>query len=496
MKTADHTPSPVCATFAPLLPLAAHGMLASRRAVALEEHLAGCAHCRDEMVRHAAMDAALRQAVAPPRGAQPPFSREEIAQMLQRTTERTASPVVSRGGADAGAGRLWLAGLSAVAAVVLVAVLAQALFAWHHGPSDRRPATRQPLPANIELKSLSMVSPTEGWAVGNTTPHPDTNNADFLDTEPVILHYLNGIWSVVPNPARLSSLRASVILTSISMDSPTDGWAVGHSVLLTVPGVVADGATFGFILHYTGSQWTFAADDPTDTLTSIFMRTANDGWIVGSEDGMVLRYDGHGWTQMRIPSSANLLPAAVAGVGGSDVWVAATDYGASANPGGFDGDAPEVMLRYDGRTWTRENLPDPHVRITGLAMTSPTTGWAVGVLPRPTSASGSGDATQPDNALILRYQAGTWEEQARFPGPVDTFTSFNDIAMVSASEGWAVGTGGLIVHYTQGTWSRVSSHTNQTLRSIAMVSATEGWAVGDGGTILRYTRGAWSPYSA
>jgi hypothetical protein len=142
----------------------------------------------------------------------------------------------------------------------------------------------------------------------------------------------------------------------------------------------------------------------------------------------------------------------------------------------------------------RESLPDPRARITSLAMTSPAAGWAVGVLPRPTRGSGGGDATKPDNALILRYRDGTWEEQARFPGLVDTFTSFNGIAMVSASDGWAVGIGGLIVHYSSGVWTSLASPTSQTLQSIAMLSASEGWAVGDRGTILHYAGGAWSQY--
>jgi hypothetical protein len=415
-----------------------------------------------------------------------------------RASEHTGL-TAQRGGVADGAGggprrRRWLAGLLAVAAVVLLAVLAQALFAWHHGPNGGRLTVHPPLPANVELKSLTMVSPTEGWAVGNSTPHPNPHNADFLDTEPVMLHCLNGVWSVVPNPVQVRNYAFSVILTSVSMDSSTDGWAVGHSVLLTAPGVVADGMTVGVLLHYTGGQWTVAADDLPYAPTSVFMRAADDGWMVSGWNGRVLHYDGQAWIPMRVPLFSALLPAAVTGVKGGDVWVAATDYSGSAGSSGFDGDAPEVVLRYDGRTWTRESLPDPHVRITRLAMISPTAGWAVGVLPRPTTGSGSGDATKPDNALILRYQVGTWDEQARFPGPVNTFTSFTDLAMVSASEGWAVGTGGLIVRYSQGVWTRVASPTSQTLQSIAMVTAAEGWAVGDRGTILRYAQGAWSLY--
>ncbi|HEV2457697.1 MAG TPA: hypothetical protein VGS80_04975 [Ktedonobacterales bacterium] len=278
------------------------------------------------------------------------------------------------------------------------------------------------------------------------------------------------------------------------MDSSTDGWAVGHSVYLATHGAVVDGATIGVILHYTAGQWTVAEDNLAYAPTSVLMRAADNGWIVSGLDGLVLHYDGRTWTPPRAPLSSSLVPAAVSGVKGGDVWVAATDFGGSAGSGGSDADAPEVVLRYDGRTWTRERLPDPRTRITSLAMISPTAGWAVGVLPRPSTGGGGGDATKPDNALILRYRDGTWEEQARFPGPVDTFTSFNGIAMVSASEGWAVGTSGLLVHYAQGVWTRVASPTSQALQSIAMVSAAQGWAVGDRGTILRYAGGTWSLY--
>ena len=39
----------------------------------------------------------------------------------------------------------------------------------------------------------------------------------------------------------------------------------------------------------------------------------------------------------------------------------------------------------------------------------------------------------------------------------------------------------------QGSWSSVTSPTGNDLESVFMVSASEGWAVGDYGTILHYT---------
>ncbi len=74
-----------------------------------------------------------------------------------------------------------------------------------------------------------------------------------------------------------------------------------------------------------------------------------------------------------------------------------------------------------------------------------------------------------------------------------TTQGLSSIAMISASEGWAVGWGGTILHYANGRWSTVNSPNGNHLYSIAMVSASEGWAVGvgtaNGSNILHYAGG-------
>jgi hypothetical protein len=63
---------------------------------------------------------------------------------------------------------------------------------------------------DIGLNDVSMVSPTEGWAVGST-----------YSSYGVIMHYTNTTWSLVDVPTGTYSLRA------IEMISLTEGWAVG-----------------------------------------------------------------------------------------------------------------------------------------------------------------------------------------------------------------------------------------------------------------------------
>jgi photosystem II stability/assembly factor-like uncharacterized protein len=66
--------------------------------------------------------------------------------------------------------------------------------------------------------------------------------------------------------------------------------------------------------------------------------------------------------------------------------------------------------------------------------------------------------------------------------------------MVSASDGWIVGPGGMILHGVQGSWKQVPSPSTHLLLSIAMVSTADGWAVGEQGAILHFTQGSWNLY--
>lgn len=117
--------------------------------------------------------------------------------------------------------------------------------------------------------------------------------------------------------------------------------------------------------------------------------------------------------------------------------------------------------------WIREPSSASHNTLTSVAMVSPTEGWAVG-----------------DNGNIIHQMDGTWTAVNRL-----TNEFLTSVAMVSANEGWAVGNSGTILHYTNGAWTRIKGPNADSLNAVAMVSANEGWAVGNGmygGTILHY----------
>jgi MYXO-CTERM domain-containing protein len=112
-------------------------------------------------------------------------------------------------------------------------------------------------------------------------------------------------------------------------------------------------------------------------------------------------------------------------------------------------------------------------KLWGIDMISATEGWAVG------------------EGGILHYSGGTWT-----PQPSGTTEWLYDVSMISASEGWAVGTAGTILHYANGTWTPQVSGTTSNFYGVRMTSASEGWVVGSGdawrdGQVAHYTGGAW-----
>ena len=115
-------------------------------------------------------------------------------------------------------------------------------------------------PTTAHLRSVYMVTDTNGWAVGY---------------DGMIIHWDGTDWSNVTSPTMWP-------LTSVFMVSANDGWAVG-----------------GHIIHWNGTEWS-TVTSPTVTsptwylLLSVFMVSADDGWAVGG-GGTIIRWTGTEW---------------------------------------------------------------------------------------------------------------------------------------------------------------------------------------------------------
>lgn len=321
-----------------------------------------------------------------------------------------------------------------------------------------------PIQLSIELQTVDMTGNGSGWAVGWGVSK--ANNA--------LLHANAGHWSVQPPPPALGKAEP----VTLAMDSPQDGWMIAG---LTVQDPSGSGmrTSDSELLHYQDGQWRKASALFNEDLEALTMRTASDGWIVGS--GLILHWDGTQWKQSPmpadVPSYAWPFLNAVAAPSATDVWAA-----------GFGGD----MLHWDGVAWHTvplsqelavdapplddDRLTSP--QITDLAMTAPGEGWAVAsVFKHDESTVGE----------ILKCHKGLWRIARILPGVVP-----QTLALGAHGGGWMVGDHGAILVLQSDQWLQVTSPTSYALSAVSVTPDGQAWAGGYEGTLLHEQHGDWS----
>ncbi|PSM30580.1 hypothetical protein [Haliangium sp. UPWRP_2] len=99
-----------------------------------------------------------------------------------------------------------------------------------------------------------------------------------------------------------------------------------------------------------------------------------------------------------------------------------------------------------------------------------------------------------NGGIILHFDGTSWTAKS---GPIGVTENLYSVWGSGPNNIWAVGAFGRIIRYDGTTWSTVNSPTTLTLYGIWGVSPTDIWAVGDAtssaaqGTFLRYTGTSW-----
>jgi hypothetical protein len=177
--------------------------------------------------------------------------------------------------------------------------------------------TEVPNPAGVPMQTMgiAMLSASEGWTLGRAED----------DSTDVALHYKDGQWTA-------TRLSTKVRPTSVQMLSPTNGWAVGQYGLLhyrdgkwgkvsapvfkplrqiallsaTSGWAVGSDSQYGsndpVLMYYTGSGWAnrpveikpWLLTESNHGLNAISMLSPTDGWAVG-DDGTMLHYQDKEW---------------------------------------------------------------------------------------------------------------------------------------------------------------------------------------------------------
>ena len=389
--------------------------------------------------------------------------------------------------------------LGSVLALVLIAAASLALLR-SHAPAQSTAHSRSPSPATTQAASPAATQPSP--AATAYVPMPkDSLNSVYMDSADdgwavgnrlLLLHYQGGQWDKIDDGTLLFQVGAdSASLSQVVMRSASDGWAVG-----TLSDYSTNGSS-GLILHYSGGRWMVQPKIAGITLSGLAMPSANEGWAVGSTSQVgtgqsVLLHDSGGtWT--RVPSTGLSMDHIVM-TSPTDGWIVGT-----AAPG------VSAVWHYTGSAWTQTSIPGMNP-ISAISMVSATDVWAIGTKANP---AGARAALAPygsfgGESVFEHYDGKTWSVLAT--PTITQSIKVTSLALDASNDGWALGSqlnpsGGAVVsstnlylHYTGGQWVAVNgpAGTGDDNLTVSLVSSDDAWAVGDGGIILHYQQGAWT----
>ncbi len=329
-------------------------------------------------------------------------------------------------------------------------------------------ATQVPLHLTLSdhLNSIDMLSSTEGWIVGSSGE----------GAQPILLRYSRGAW--VTDPLQLPQMNPTVI----KMLSATEGWIAG--------GDTRSYDSRGVMLHiHDGQALPVALPDGVGIIADLAMVSPTDGWAVTApttqQNAQILRYSQGVWAvALTVPdNNADLLNIDM--VSSDEGWVAGIGTGSGA------------LWHYTQGTWQRIPLNDPQqADIEHISMLSPTEGWGVGENPVPHQP---GDQYNRVGGAIWYYSNGAWQVVKRLADPPSRtqITQLSAIQAFSSGEVWVSesdSVGKRFLHGVNGTWQMAPAAIRDGIVGIAMLTPSDGWAVGYAGQIMQCRSGVWFDY--
>jgi hypothetical protein len=239
-------------------------------------------------------------------------------------------------------------------------------------------------------------------------------------------------------------------------------WGTGPDDLYVVGGPLGNSGFSAVAVHYDGAAWTQLSPGGSDSFWWVSGSGARDVWMVG-ENGRITHWDGAAFQDHPRLTTATLWGVWAASP--TDAWaVGGTPEGGTAKPN-------DVVLHWDGISWTQEMLPGMPLgrslnKVWGTASNDL---YAVG-----------------ESGTIWHRKGSTWNLEPN-PATSNLFTVYG----CSATDVFAVGGQDVLHTDGRGTWTRV----NVTLgNSVNGVTCNPGGAVlivGFGGLKQRLVSGTW-----
>ncbi len=136
------------------------------------------------------------------------------------------------------------------------------------------------------------------------------------------------------------------------------------------------------------------------------------------------------------------------------------------------------VIHYLNGAWSAPAaaINPPSLNLRDVAMLSATDGWAVGSQGEIVRCTASGSSC-------------AWTDSAA-QGALDTGNEqWNALSLLDNQNGWAVGNSGALARLQTATWSEKASLFADDINDVDIIDAADGWAVGGGGRVIRYRGG-------
>ncbi|MBN1440912.1 MAG: hypothetical protein JW929_16005 [Anaerolineales bacterium] len=224
-------------------------------------------------------------------------------------------------------------------------------------------------------------------------------------------------------------------------------------------------------------RWSCIPDGSPDpchrVLLDVAMLPGGGGWAVG-ERGVILRREKGEWREEESPTGSDI--RRVFALAADNAWAVADEPYAVA-PGEMR--YRSRLLHWNGSGWKVYPNPSETGLVVDLSFLNAKYAWGISVQTRGAETHHS----------LMRWNGKEWSAVNRSP-------ALNAIQILTPTEGWAVGDGGVILHWDGSAWRAVESPTDKDLDGLVFTSITSGWASSRDGVILRYALGEWWTYSA
>jgi len=308
--------------------------------------------------------------------------------------------------------------------------------------------------SGYRFSDVAVVSDDEAWALARKPDGPTT-----------ILRHRDGTWQ----PAWTAP--DDTALVSIWMASADDGWAVGSSAV-----------------HYDGERWTEWAL-PVDTHIERVKGTApDDVWVVGGVPDyplvqsrrFILHFDGSGWSVALDEPGSAIRAIAVQGSEGYAVSMTGDIY-ARHGSGWAKLDAKVPVGQYMPYVTDASFVPG-----TSYALVVTNQGWVYRL--QDDEVSLVHDAASFQSVAMLSESLG-WTLGRRamefdgtdWRGLPDSSPLHRavDVSAKPEAGAWAVGDDGLVLRYTSGQWDRLAFPFEADLRRIAVVGPEDVLVIGN-----------------